>query len=182
MISPETKLTPKQFCDATHACENGVEYALTQPDMAAVWDNCPRVDWLLWIADKVGCMPDDKTLRLFAVWCVRETPLGDGRKVFDLLTDDRSKNSLLISEKYANGNATQRELAAARTAAWFSAWDAALAAAQAAAWFSALAAARDAARDAALAAARAAAWSSAYTHQANHLRTLIKNPFKETNK
>ena len=174
-------LTPKQFCDITNACSDGRKYALTQPDMAAVWDNCPRVDWLLWIAEKIGCTPDERTLRLFAVWCVRETPLADGRKVCDLLTDERSKNALVVAEKYATGNATNQELAAAlaaardaaRDAAWAAAWDAARDAALAAARYAAWAAARDAARD--------AAWAAAWAHQAAHFRTLIENPFKEAN-
>ena len=152
-------LTPEQFCDMTNACSHGRKYALTQPDMAAVWDNCPRVDWLLWMAEKTGCTPDDKTLRLFAVWCVRDTPLADGRKVFDLLTDDRSKNALVVAEKYATGNATNQELAAARYAA-------ARAAAEAAA---------RAARDAAWDAAEAAAGNA----QVNQLRTMIPNPFRK---
>ena len=162
-------LTPEQFCDITNACSDGRKYALTQPDMAAVWDNCPRVDWLLWIAEKIGCTSDERTLRLFAVWCVREAPLADGRKVCDLLTDERSNNALVVAEKYATGNATNQELAAALAAAR----DAAGAAALAAVW----AAARDAAGDAVWAAAGDAAWA----HQAAHFRTLIENPFKEAN-
>ena len=156
-------LTPKQFCDITNACSDGRKYALTQPDMAAVWDNCPRVDWLLWIAEKIGCTPDERTLRLFAVWCVRETPLADGRKVCDLLTDERSKNALVVAKKYATGNATNQELAAARYAA-----------ARAAAEAAAEAAAR-AAGDAAWDAAEAAAGNA----QVNQLRTMIPNPFRK---
>ena len=114
--------TPEQFCNLTNACKEGREYALTQPNMAAVWDNCPRADWLLWITDKIGCTPDDKTLRLFAVWCVRETPLADRRKVFDLLMDERSKNAVVVAEKHATGRATTQELAAARDAAGAAAW------------------------------------------------------------
>lgn len=54
------------------------------------------------------------------------------------MTDQRSKDALNVAERFANGNATQSDLDAARAAAW--------AAARAAAW--------DAARDAAGAAAR----------------------------
>jgi len=183
-------LTPKQFCDITNACSDGRKYALTQPDMAAVWDNCPRVDWLLWIAEKIGCTPDERTLRLFAVWCVRETPLADGRKVCDLLTDERSKNALVVAEKYATGNATNQELAAARYAAARAAAEAAARAAgdaagnaagvaagvaAEAAAEAAARAARDAARDAAWDAAEAAAGNA----QVNQLRTMIPNPFRK---
>ena len=159
-------LTPAEFCSATSACADGREWALTQPTMADVWDNCPRSDWLLWIADKIGNRPDDRTLRLFAVWCARNTPLGDGRVTGDLLTDPRSIAALEVAERYANGRASREELAAAGDAAW----DAARATAWDAAW--------DAAR-AAWAAAWDAAWDAARAAQAKYLRTLVPNPFRK---
>ena len=122
--------SPDEFCDATNACKEGRDWALTQPTMADVWDNCPRADWLVWISDKLGHRSDDRTLRLFAIWCARNTPLADGRKTGDLLTDPRSLAALEVAERYAHGNATDNELAAARAAAW----DAARAAAWDAAW------------------------------------------------
>ena len=162
-MSTLLKLTPAEFCAATNACSDGRDWALTQPTMADVWDNCPRADWLLWIADKLEHRPDDRTLRLFAVWCARNTPLADGRKTGDLLTDPRSVKALGVAERHANGLATDKELAAARAAA---AGAAARAAAGDAAWY----AAGDAAR---------AAWDAADAAQAAHFRTLIANPFKE---
>ena len=154
-------LTPKQFCDATDACDNGYVFAITCQTMTEVWDKCPRPDWLLWILDKLDRQADDRTLRLFAVWCVRNTPLSDGRKTGDVLTDPRSLAALEVVERYAHGNATDKELAAARAVAWD--------AARAAAW--------DAATDAARAAARAAAWDAAWAAQADQLRKMIPNPF-----
>jgi len=99
----------------------------------------------------------DKTLRLFAVGCAR--------KVQHLMKDQRSIDALDVAERYANGNATKDELAAAgyaaraaaRAAAREAAWDAAGYAAEEAAWASAWAAAGYAAR----AAAREAAWDAA---------------------
>jgi hypothetical protein len=87
--------------------------------------------------------------RLYAVWCARQ--------VQHLMTDQRSTEALDIAERYANGLATEEELAAARAAAG----DAARAAARAAARDAARAAARAAAGDAARAAARDAAWDAA---------------------
>ena len=103
---------------------------------------------------------DDATLRLCACAIVRETPLGDGRRVWDLLTDDRSRRVVEVVEQYARGEASDAELAAAgaaaraaaRAAAGAAAWDAW--AAGDAAWAAAGAAAR-----AARAAARAA-WAA----------------------
>ena len=98
-----------------------------------------------------------RTTRLFACWCVRNTPLADGRTVWDLLTDDRSKNAVKTAEDFANEKVTKEEL----DAAWDAAWAAARDAAWAAAWDAAKAAARAAARDAAWDAAKAAAWAAA---------------------
>jgi hypothetical protein len=112
--------------------------------------------------DKVACRKmrltrqvegwNERTLRLFAVWCAREV-----LKLVDN-PDQRSVAACDVAEKYANGDATQKELAAAGdaagAAAWAAAWDAARDAARDAAW--------DAARDAARAAAGAAAWAAAW--------------------
>ena len=175
-------MSPAEFCEATKACAEGREWALTQPTMAELWDNCPRADWLLWISNKLCQSPDDRTLRLFAVWCARNTPLGDGRKTGDLLTDPRSLAALEVAERYAHNKASQEELVSARYAAWAAARDAA----RDAAW----AAARDAAGDAAWAAAWYAAWyaardaagAGAEAAQADHLRTLVPNPFNREGK
>jgi hypothetical protein len=75
---------------------------------------------------------NDKNMRLYAVWCAREA-----LKLVDS-PDPRSINACDVAEKYGNGEATYKELAAARAAAMDAAW----------------AAARDTARDAAMAAAR----------------------------
>jgi hypothetical protein len=134
--------------------------------------------------DKIACRQvrllcqieswNDRSLRLFAVWCAREA--------LKLVKepDPRSIAACDVAEKYANGEATKEELDAARAAAWYAArdaaraaawyaardaawyatwdaaWDAARDAARDAAWY----AARDAARDAARYAARYAAWDA----------------------
>jgi hypothetical protein len=104
----------------------------------------------LWVVCREDLI-DARTLRLFAVWCARQ--------VEHLLTDDRSRNAINVAERFANGEATDEEMAAAGAAAWDAAGDAA----GDAAW----AAARAAARDAAWAAARAAAVDA-------HIQRLIE--------
>ena len=107
----------------------------------------------------------DREIRLFAVWCARQ--------VQHIMTDQRSLDALDVAERYANGEATEKEMDAARSdaasaapaagvAAYATEWaarDAAWATTRdAAAWD----VARDAARYAAWAAARdAAAWDAA---------------------
>jgi len=107
----------------------------------------------------------DRAIRLYAVWCARQ--------VQHLMSDPRSIAALDVAERYADGLATNDELAAAgdavRDAAWAAAgaaaWAAARAAAVAAAGAAAWAAAGDAAGDAVRAVARdvarAAAWAAA---------------------
>jgi hypothetical protein len=162
------KLNPVQFCKETNACADGEDFAAKHKTMAEVWDNCPKVDWLTWILDAIDAPHDEKAMRLFACWCVRNTPLEDGRKVWDLLTDDRSRNAVAVAERFANSEATGSELHAA--------WDAARDAARDAAWDAAGVAARDAAwvaRDAAW----AAAWAAAGDTQVRELRRVVPNPF-----
>lgn len=65
----------------------------------------------------------EREMRLFAVECARG--------VQHLMTDKRSRDALDVAERFANGLATQTELAAA-DAAWAAAWTAADAAGDAA--------------------------------------------------
>jgi immunity protein 5 of polymorphic toxin system len=105
---------------------------------------------------------NERTARLFAVECAeRVLPIFEKERP----GDDRPRTALAVARSFADGLATQEELAAAGAAARAAARDAAGAAAWAAAGAAAGAAARDAARDAAWtaagAAARTAAWAAA---------------------
>ena len=79
----------------------------------------------LWVVAREECI-DARTLRLFAVWCARQA------LVLIDEPDPRSVEACNVAERYANGDATNQELAAARAAAWDAAWAAAWAAASAA--------------------------------------------------
>ena len=107
----------------------------TALDILAVED-CPAED-RLWVVLHDEWIPS-RTMRLFAVQCARQAlALVDD-------PDPRSIAAVNVAERYANGQATTAELAAARTTAWAAAW----VAAWAAAWVAARDAAWEAARDA----------------------------------
>jgi len=67
---------------------------------------------------------NEKSARLFACWCVRNTPTADGRTTWDFLMDSRSRKAVEVAQQYAAGNATEKELVAAQDAAWDAAEDA----------------------------------------------------------
>ena len=175
-----------EFCERHHACGAGRDFADRYGTMADVWDACERVDWLIWVYRRTVTPMDMRELRLFACWCVRETPLKDGRKVWDLLTDERSRNAVVVAERFARGEATDEErsraAAAAADAAYASAASAASAAASAAAYaaYAAYAAAdADAAAYASASSAAYAAYAYAYARkfQAEEFKRRFANPF-----
>jgi hypothetical protein len=139
------------FLEQHEACEAGANWALATgcETVEQIWQRDDlKAEWRIWIATRPGVLPDS-TLRKFTCSCVRE--------VWHLLVDERSRKAVEVAEKYADGLATDQDLAAAKAAAW----DAARAAARAAAWSAALAAADGAANAPARAAARAAVWTAA---------------------
>jgi len=141
-----------------NACGDGFEFASSHKTAQDAWNVCKRPEWMIWALGAFG-VSDNKKNRLFACWCVRNTPIGDGRTTWDLLIDERSKNAVIVAERFANGEANKEELAVARIAAGDAAWSITGAAAMDAAW-AAVDAARDVAGDAAMDAARTAAWAA----------------------
>ena len=141
----------------------------TPVDIATILDS-NGLDDALWCLRAVD--GHAREMRLYAVWCAR--------RVQSLVKDPRSVTALDVAERYANGAASNDELAAAwaaardaaSAAAWAAARDAASAAAWDAAWDAARAAARAAARDDAWDAARAAARAAAWATQAAELKRI----------
>jgi len=96
------------ICNTHNACSDGRDWALDNcASMHDVWLKAQPA-WLVWIATRPGVLRD-RDLRLFACWCVRQ--------VWHLLTDERSKNAVIVAEKSANGEATVEELKAAEAEA-----------------------------------------------------------------
>ena len=71
------------------------------------------------LVDALWCLQAVKgrvrEIRLYAVWCARQ--------VQHLMTDPRSLAALDVAERFANGEATDTERAAAWAAAWAAVWD-----------------------------------------------------------
>ena len=109
-------MTHLELLQKLDACADAVEWSKGFETLEAAWNGCRRSDWMLSLLREIG-FDNPRILRLYACACVRRTPIGDGRTVWDLLTDERSKNAVLVAENFANGLATEEELAAARTAA-----------------------------------------------------------------
>ena len=108
-------------------------------------DSVPVLD-RMWVLLRLGVI-DDRNLRLLACkWAERVLPIFE--KAYP--DDDRPRNAIAVSRRFANGDASKEELAAAKN----DAWAAAGAAAEAAAWAAAEAAAWAVTGDA----ARSAAW------------------------
>lgn len=182
----------KDFLKQHSACTEGAKWALSiGGDMADVWDAMieqGKHDWLIWTATRPNVFTDS-VLRKLACRFIRETPLSDGRKVWDLLTDERSRKAVEVAELYADGKATYEELHAAAYDAAYAASDAAYDAYDAYAAADAVFAARAAAAaacDAALAAVRAAAYDAVCIAanadaKAAQVRMIAElgNPFKE---
>ena len=152
----------KDFLKKYEACTDGTKWALSiSEEMVDVWDAMieqGKHEWLVWTVTRPNVFTDS-VLRKLACRFVRETPLSDGRKVWDLLTDERSRKAVEVAEFYADGKATYEELEAAYDAAYdagvYVADDEAAYAAAAAARAAAAYAARDAANFAAADAADA---------------------------
>jgi hypothetical protein len=75
--------------------------------MTEVW-NTAKPELLIWVATRPGVL-DDITLRRYACFCARQ--------VWDLLTDERSKNAIIVAERFCDGKVTKKELEAAEQAA-----------------------------------------------------------------
>ena len=146
--------------EKTGACKEAIFYVRTQKNYEEAWNNCPRGDWMLWIAAKLQI--DKRLLTLTKGKCAAT--------VLRLMKDKRSKKAVKAAIDYGHGLIGDEELKNAAGAAYDAA-AAADAAAYAAADAAAYAAA-DAAADNVYAAAYAAAYASAAATDAAREKNL----------
>jgi hypothetical protein len=72
------------------------------------WNTCADPQLMLTFLRDRGA--SGRKLRLFAVACCR--------RIWDYLTDERSRNAIAVSEQFADGETTEEQLLDAQNAAW----------------------------------------------------------------
>ena len=144
-----------------NACKESIVFRKNYPDFKTAWENCPRGDWMLWIAKKLNV--DLLKLTTAKALCANT--------VRNLMRDERSTKAIDVAILFGQGKASREELDAAAAAAddadadaAYTAYTAADAAAAAAA--AAAADAYTAAAYTAYTAAAAYAYADAYTADA----------------
>ena len=100
MFKPELK--------KLNACSEAVKWA-GDKSLEKIWEECERGDWMLWLIHKSE-LCDLKLKTLIKVECAE--------LVAHFLTDERSKNALIVARNFAEGNATIEELNTAADAAY----------------------------------------------------------------
>lgn len=97
-----------KFLKGNNACREGFKWAVDSCNsMTDVWVTA-KPEWLVWVATRPGVL-DDITLRRFACFSVRQ--------IWHLLTDERSKRAVEVTELFCDGKATLAELNDAAAAA-----------------------------------------------------------------
>ena len=79
--------------EKTGACKEAIFYVRTQKNYEEAWNNCPRGDWMLWIAAKLQI--DKRLLTLTKGKCAAT--------VLRLMKDKRSKKAVKAAIDYGHG-------------------------------------------------------------------------------
>ena len=151
----------KTELDKYAPCKDALKFRRQHKTFEEAWQNCPRGDWMLWIAQKVGV--NIRTLTLAKGYCAKT--------VIHLMKDERSVNAVKTSIRFGRYLATKEELYAASDAA-DDAYDAAYAVYAASAASDAASAAVYAASDAS--AASAASYAASDASDAYAARNRLK--------
>ena len=84
-------------------CREALKFREKFTSFKDAWDNCPRGDWMLWIAQKLEV--DQRKLTLAKALCA-ET-------VIHLMKDKRSIKAIEVAKAYSKGEVGENELKAA---------------------------------------------------------------------
>ena len=100
-----------------NACKESIVFRKNYPDFKTAWENCPRGDWMLWIAKKLNV--DLLKLTTAKALCANT--------VRNLMRDERSTKAIDVAILFGQGKASREELDAAYAAYTAAAADAAAA-------------------------------------------------------
>ena len=98
--------------EKTGACKEAIFYVRTHKNYEEAWNNCPRGDWMLWIAAKLQI--DKRLLTLAKGKCAAT--------VLRLMKDKRSKKAVKAAIDYGHGLIGDEELKNAADAAYDAAY------------------------------------------------------------
>ena len=84
-------------------CTEALRFRMQYQTFKEAWQACPRGDWMLWIAQRVGV--DLRTITRAKALCALT--------VRHLMKDERSIKACEVALKFADGEATREELDAA---------------------------------------------------------------------
>ena len=90
-----------------NACKESIAFRENYSDFKSAWENCPRGDWMLWIAKKLKV--DLLKLTTAKALCANT--------VRHLMKDERSKKAIDVAILFGQGLATREELDFAAAAA-----------------------------------------------------------------
>lgn len=89
-------------------CGEAIQFRNKYNNFKEAGENCPRGDWMLWIAKRCGV--DLQTLILAKALCAKT--------VIHLMKDQRSIDAVNVAERFGNGQANIDELKAAFNGAY----------------------------------------------------------------
>lgn len=97
-----------------NACDESIAWLEEKnfESLQSAWDVCERGDWMLWLIGRTINRTDETQLRKITLAKARCAKL-----VVHLMKDERSKNAVVVAERFGLGNATRQELDAAAAAA-----------------------------------------------------------------
>lgn len=110
--APVFPMTTEHYIATRKPRSDACAYLSKFPTVRAAFEACADIDWLMWFLWREPSTPAiSRALRRIATRMIRETPLSDGRTVWDLLADGRSRRAVEIAELHAEGRASDLELA-----------------------------------------------------------------------
>jgi len=110
-MTTETTSPVRRRLQSIGACDEALEW-LADRDLSAMWQECERADWLLWLAATINI--DRRLVVRAACRCAREAlPIFEDRRP----GDGRPRKAIETAEAWCDGRATLDEVRSAARAA-----------------------------------------------------------------